>query len=404
MPRMVILGAGASQACPNNDPNLPMPLLRDLPAVVSHAEPESDWHHFGKTLNGLLQATDGDIEVLLTILYRFNEAFFVPRKQYTLDPGFIDQILASSALPGFFPVPDEANQATSVLRRLRGSIAAWPAAASSFSPQNFFTMFQGILRQYFQASFRRYPCPYHLRLFEQLRRFDTVVSFNYDLIADYTLFSAGKLASFSFEGLGFTEIALPERPIPQSTNTWDEALSQVDRDRFNCVTFLKVHGSFIWFTRRETVNVSEDHWVYPVGPPPPLRQSSVGGPEVLYCLGNPTERSSWRNWTMAPVIFPFLTKDYIYRSNAMFARHIIALQYELGLADEIYLVGKNFQNADREMNGIIRYATFNNRRRTIHIIDRNPSADFDTFHCALFNAELGQRYGSFEQYWSSHGR
>ena len=128
MPRMVILGAGASQACPNNDPNLPMPLLRDLPAVVSHAEPESDWHHFGKTLNGLLQATDGDIEVLLTILYRFNEAFFVPRKQYTLDPGFIDQILASSALPGFFPVPDEANQATSVLRRLRGSIAAWQAA------------------------------------------------------------------------------------------------------------------------------------------------------------------------------------------------------------------------------------------------------------------------------------
>src|ERR1035438_5471711 len=93
MSKMVILGAGASRACPNTDPSLPMPLLRDLPDVLTRANPQSDWHRIGESLNRLLELTDGDIEVLLTFLYRLNESFFAPRRQHLLDVEFLDQIL-----------------------------------------------------------------------------------------------------------------------------------------------------------------------------------------------------------------------------------------------------------------------------------------------------------------------
>jgi len=395
---MVILGAGASRACPNNHPNLPMPLLRDLPDVLRRFNPESSWHWFGQNLDRLLALTGGDIEVFLTLLYRLNECFFVPRGQYALDLKFLDQILASSALPEFFTVPLDARQATAILQLLRTLAAEDGAAITSFSPQNFFTLFRGALRDYFNASFQRYPCPLHFHLFETLERFDCVVSFNYDHIADYSLHSAGKLTQLSFEGLGFTEVWLPQQwagaSVPLTVR-----LPRFVNDRLNCVKFLKVHGSFNWFCRmQEGEQARRDDWTYSVGPAPHLSQSALGGPEVRYCLGVPDPGSDMTNWTPSPVILPFLTKDFIYRENAMFARHLAAFQHELRAADEIYIVGKNFQNSDQELNGMIRYATYGERDRTLHIIDPSPGPEFEPFHCSLFNARLGRRYTSFEEY------
>lgn len=400
MPKMVILGAGASKACPNTDPQLPMPLLRDLLSVFTHFNPQSTWHWFGPKLDRLLALTDGDVEVLLTLLYRLNECFFLPRGQYLLDPKFLDQIVASSALPEFFVVPRDASQAVAVLELLRTFAVEEAVAITSLSPQNFFTLFQGGLREYFQASFRRYPCPLHLRLFENLHRFDCVVSFNYDLIADYTLYSAGRLTPLSFEGLGFAEIVLPpqEAPASLSCGVSDQRLHQATPDWLHCVKFLNVHGSFTWFCRMEEEWPRRDDWTYPVGPAPRLCQSARGGPEVRYCLGDPHLVPHWTNWTLSPVIFPFLAKDSIYRGNAMFARHMIAFQHELRTADEIYIVGKSFQNSDHELNGMIRYATYGERDRTLHIIDSSENPEFESFHCSLFNAHLGRRYMSFEEY------
>jgi hypothetical protein len=403
---MVILGAGASRACPNNHPHLPMPLLRDLPDVLSRFSPQSSRNWFGQNLNRLLQLTNGNIEVLLTLLYRLNNCFFMPRRQNTLEAKFIEQILASSALPEIFVLPDDCGQAVVVLELLRTLAVEDPIAVTSFSPLNFFTLFQGALREYFQASFQRYPCPLHLRLFEELARFDCVVSFNYDQIADYTLHSAGKLTPFSFQGLGFDEIILPAAVAadPIFLGIADSRMRQDIHNRINCVKFLKVHGSFNWFCRMEEEKSMEDDWTYLVGSPPRLRQSVQGGPEVRYCLGNPKLVPHWTNWTLAPVIFPFLTKDFVYRANQMFGRHMVAFQYELQNSEEIYLVGKSFQNSDHELNGMIRYATYGKPARALHIIDPNQSADFVPFHCALFNAHLGRRYASLEEYAQTESR
>lgn len=107
---------------------------------------------------------------------------------------------------------------------------------------------------------------------------------------------------------------------------------------------------------------------------------------------------------MAPIIFPFLTKDFVCRANAMFARHLVAFQHELRAADEIYLAGKSFENSDHELNGMIRDATYGNRDRTLHIVDPSKDPELEPFHCSLFNAHLGQRYASLEEYAQACGR
>jgi len=265
---MVILGAGASRACPNTDPDLPMPLLRDLPKVLTRFSPQSGYRLLAHYLDRLLAVTDGDIEVLLTFLYRLNESFFVPRGQYLLEAEFISQILASSALPEVFTDRRDAELAVAILEILRKLAADNPGAAvTTFSPANFFTMFQNALREYFHASFRRYPCPLHLRLFQELDRLDCVVSFNYDEIADYSLYSAGKLTRLSFQGLGFEEIVLPPRRAenPAMPTLVGQELRELIEDRTNCVKFLKVHGSFNWYCHAEETGHYRDDWTYPVG-------------------------------------------------------------------------------------------------------------------------------------------
>jgi hypothetical protein len=82
----------------------------------------------------------------------------------------------------------------------------------------------------------------------------------------------------------------------------------------------------------------------------------------------------------------------------MFARHLTAFQHELRTTDSITLVGKNFSNADHELNGMIRYATYGNTERALDIVDPNSSSEFESFHCSLFNARLGHRYGSLADY------
>ena len=82
----------------------------------------------------------------------------------------------------------------------------------------------------------------------------------------------------------------------------------------------------------------------------------------------------------------------------MFARHLAAFQQELRAADSITLVGKNFSNADYELNGMIRYATYSCGDKELVIVDPNPSIEFESFHCSLFNARLGQHYRCLADY------
>jgi len=118
MSKIVILGAGASKACPTNHPDLPMPLLRDLPSVFERFNPNTGQHEFGQKLHELLEITGSDIEVLLTLFYRLNEYFFVHSGPRYLDRPFIERVRASGSLPYYFPSVDECRQADRILEQL----------------------------------------------------------------------------------------------------------------------------------------------------------------------------------------------------------------------------------------------------------------------------------------------
>jgi hypothetical protein len=171
-------------------------------------------------------------------------------------------------------------------------------------------------------------------------------------------------------------------------------------DRANAVTFLKVHGSFNWWSALEEQPLPQSNWTYRAGEDLPYRQSTKGGPEVKYCLDQSPPTSSA---TPTPVIFPFLAKELVYRSNPMFARHLVAFQRELSRATEVYLVGKRFDNADRDLNAMIRFATSGCTERILHILDPNSSnTDFVSFHCSLFHADSAKHYASLAAFEEEH--
>jgi hypothetical protein len=372
MSRMIILGAGASRACPNTRRDMPLPLLADLPQILSpdRLNPKGDWPSFGKHFHVLLRSSKNDVEALLTMLYELDEYFFKPARHAILERGVIDRILASGALPEFFPNLDDCGPATQILEALRAFSQETDPIRIAFGPRNFLTVFRGVLRAYVQESVQSHPCPLHLKLFEMLNPHDCVVSFNYDEIADYALHCAGKLREQSFEGLGFTTINLPG-------DTTHLGVS---------VRFLKVHGSINWY------NHYTSDMPNPAYEREGLRPCIQGGPEIHYYL----DRQLLPDAGNTPDAFlsPFHCKDVICRSVPMFTRHMHAFRYCLADAQEIWLVGKNFKNSDRELNGVIRWATYG-KERALHIID--PCIDVD-FHRSLFNAKVGSRYQTLEEY------
>jgi hypothetical protein len=122
---------------------------------------------FGENLRKLLELTSGDIELLLTVLYQLNDHFFAHSPHGSLERAFIERVLASGSLPEFFVDPADCQQALNVLELLL-ELADQGNVATAFWPGNFFRLFQGVLFDYFQESFQRYPCPRHAGLFDIL--------------------------------------------------------------------------------------------------------------------------------------------------------------------------------------------------------------------------------------------
>jgi hypothetical protein len=270
----------------------------------------------------------------------------------------VERILASGTIPEFFDNALDLDCATNLLEGLR-------------SIERDGTVFRMSLRDYVQASIFRQPCPMHLRLFEQLQHWDCVTTFNYDEIADYALFASGKLTAQSFEGLEFSSVHFPVETPPTVP----------------FVHFLKVHGSLNWMNHYTSDLPTSVHRRQG------LRHCAAGGPEVHYYLGHRTPAPDMGN-TQDEFILPFQCKDILYRSVPMFARHMSAFREALQRATDIWIVGKNFDNADRELNGLIRFATFG-EQHTLHIID--PKID-SRFHATLFNARLGRMFQTLEEY------
>jgi len=376
MPRIMILGAGASRACPNTRPDLRMPLLFDIPEIFNaeRLAPEAEFlRAFGIHLRGLLDLSGGDIEALFTTMFQLDERFFSSSGTHILEPEFIDRLRTCGALDELFSSPEERGRAQRIVERLR-AFSEDDSLKAVFGPGNFLHHFRFAMVQYFDASIQRHPCPFHQRLFERLEMRDVVASFNYDDIADYALHGLGKLTAMSFEHLGFSSVTLPE-------NT--PAFGPF-------VNFLKVHGSVNWFN-----HYVGDSRIEP-RTPRGLRPSIYGGPEVHYRHGRPALPADSGN-TYEAFLLPLHCKDLVYRSVPIFTRHMDAFRRALSIASEIWLVGKNFMNTDRELNGLVRWAT-SDRERVLNVID--PHLDI-AFHLRLFNARLGRRYATLEEYASA---
>ncbi len=150
--------------------------------------------------------------------------------------------------------------------------------------------------------------------------------FNYDDIADYSLYWAGKLTRLSFQGLGFEEIILPSPGLSSEPGGRLNKLPEF-MERFNSVKFLKVHGSFNWWAYFDETQHRADDWIYPVSSAPylcakVLREGQSCVTAWMHKAGPRVGRTGLRLQSY----FRFWPKEApIYRANAMFGRHLTRL-------------------------------------------------------------------------------
>jgi len=90
------------------------------------------------------------------------------------------------------------------------------------------------------------PCDLHNRLFHQLATGDTVISFNYDLIADYSMRATHRWCEV--DGYGFHDYVLADQLKPATLST--EFL------------LLKPHGSLNWYTPSPYVDPNSDRTMF----------------------------------------------------------------------------------------------------------------------------------------------
>jgi hypothetical protein len=180
----------------------------------------------------------------------------------------------------------------------------------------------------------------HNGLFSSLGAEDIVISFNYDELADYELWESGRLGAASFDRLGFQSMNFPFRS------------QQPLKDP---IRFIKIHGSVNW---------SADY--HERSEPMPIH----------YCLRPYEATKPQKGTTPHPVILPFHYKEEIYTSHPVYKLHTLAFFEAIGQATELYLVGKNFMNADQELNRLIRLIRNPHLQRLVLI---NPAADDPTY-------------------------
>ena len=102
MSRIMILGAGASRACPNtaarSSDAAPVRPSGDIQRGAVSA-PEAEFlRSFGFHVRGLLDLSGGDIEALFTTMFQLDERFFSSSGTHILEPEFIDRLRSAARL------------------------------------------------------------------------------------------------------------------------------------------------------------------------------------------------------------------------------------------------------------------------------------------------------------------
>lgn len=333
------------------------PLLKDLNKILDYKylsiNKSKDGPLIAKTFKDLLKITskEGDVEEFFTL---FLQTLELIRCNYNPHHVFftksqIDQLIKCSTDDSDF------DKIRIILKYFSDK-----PEIQFCAPLNFYNFFQDSLREYIRDSLKSNYCVYHEKLFKNLDSHDTIVTFNYDEICDFTLYKMGKLNRSSFDGLGFTAITFPEE-LTSSEG----------------IKLLKLHGSFNWWT-------------------------DIASPykNVYYNL-DPQESSKKRRGDIFfRVILPFYLKDRIYCSYDIYKSHIIQFGNKLKNAEEIILVGKNFDNADKELNSLIeKWSSL--KKKKIKIINLSLDNYFIKYHCKLFNAKYEIGWNSLEEFYTS---
>ncbi|KXL52132.1 hypothetical protein CLNEO_24810 [Anaerotignum neopropionicum] len=367
MHNLIILGAGASYGSSWAREGYRPPLLKDLFSVAAdaHKEYKNPDIEIVKEFESLYQSLEinNDFEIFCTALYYIEKIRRAIIPQYTFfDDVTLQNILSNhSIINGFIPDPKYVNLAIDILsfatkhKRLAQEYIAY---------NNFQTIFMVDFRNYIYSCHRgNIQCEYLSKLFNSLEQNDIVVSFNYDEIADYTLLNLGKLAPASLESLGFAGINIPSHLIGKVP-----------------VKLLKVHGSFNWYSKLETVGTTHE--------------------EIFYNL--PVQGTEFRIFgdTLTRVILPIKYKEDLYKNNRLLSLHQELFYKSLQDAEIIWIVGKSFMNNDIELEERIKKSCVGRSKKTLNIID--PSVQDNGFvnhHLDLFNANKGNFWTSLHEFY-----
>lgn len=360
MDNLIILGAGATYGASTVKENLKPPLLKDLPEILEYPfltlNQSSDGKDFSKRFNDLvrLTGTRDNIELFFTIIFRL-EIFARKRNKrgvFIKGENEIKEILKSDEFKNAFRKKSDRKIAKEILKYYLKN-----KKNLLIEPANLRNQFQYSLREYMRYSIDNYYCKYHAKLFSDLDESDSVVNFNYDELADFTLFDSGKLNFDSFRGLGFEKITLPEK-IEESVG----------------VRYLKVHGSFNWWT-------------------------DLDSSSTYYNLISQSSDSEHKGETFFPIVLPLNLKEFFYNRYEVFKQHFSVFAKLLKRAKRVFLVGKTFNNSDREIYDIIKKNSAYKEKELILINPEVNNSEYINFHEELFNAKCIKMFRTITEYY-----
>ncbi len=364
MSKLIILGAGASYGCSCAN-SMKIPLLKDLHKVVpnTHNHYQERDEQLIKDFNELYvySGVDNDFEMYCTAL------FYIEKARVKIEPKYVffqeETLKMILSMPqyiynfttdiSYYPIVHNILTYAQTHRELAEQYIAYT---------NFQTLFADDFYNYmFLALGHNRHCIYHEKLFQMLSQEDTVISFNYDEIADYTLLNMEKLDERSFSNLGFKGVYIAKK-YPHS----------------DPVRLIKLHGSLNWFYNMYRQDVYYNLLVD--GLPSP--DNDGVSPHIL--------------------IYPVKDKEEIYYESSILTTHLTAFNDSLSLSSEIWLVGKTFMNNDSELSTRIKSACSSGHRKELNIIDPCvKDSAFIEYHTDLFNAEINRTWSTLENYYNN---
>jgi hypothetical protein len=371
--QLFIIGAGASNGAKHVNEQMKPPLTTELANIFNYdciqlthspdGKPIKIWF---KDLLERINPKKNDIEELFTVLFILKFLIKIRNRNYP-DKEKIPEILAMLDFDQKKILNTEADQYKEIERykKILNYFLENPKAFFLLGPATIEDVYSVCLRDYIYNSITNNFCEYHSLLFSNLTDDDAVVSFNYDLICDFTLYRIGKLTQSSFDGLGFRHVII-----------FNNENSVKERG----VKFLHIHGAFNWWfgsiqRNYDNINYILDSQVCPFTGP---RNSPY------------------------PIILPIKHKQIIYESISIYKRHVDMFLKLIEESTIIYLVGKTFENSDYELFALIQERS-KKLPKELYIIDKildDPirKDDFIKNHEKLFNARFVKGWIDLAQY------